>query len=220
MTTPTQHSTALSQLTQERALEFLGQGYSQERVAQVIGVTSGAIAQLMAREDFREAVRARRTEALKKQTELDSAYDDIEMKLVKVLEKKLPLMALAKPRDVLDAIKVINGAKRRGAEVAPTTEPSKIVNINMPVHLLQQFTQVQKLENNQIIKAGSQDLLTLSPQALVTKARAEETPTVAHTEKVFNELTSLPEGNPGRVPEEDKESIPGKTRELRISDLD
>lgn len=178
-----QHLTSLSQLTQDRALEFLGLGYSQERVAQVIGVTPSAVSQLMANEDFREAVRERRTEQLRQQTELDRRYDTLEGKLLKKLEQAVPLMAIGKTRDILDAIKVVNGAKRRGAEVAPTTEAAKTVVLNMPVQILQHFTsaEVQKLPNNQIVKAGSQDLLTLTPQALTNHARETDPPPASDT---------------------------------------
>lgn len=201
MSTP-QHSSSLSQLTKDRALEFLGLGYSQEKVAQTIGVTPGAISQLMAQDDFREAVRAKRTEALRKHTELDSKYDSVEAKLLDKLEKALPLMLISKPRDILDAIKVVNGAKRRGAEVAPTVEPTKTVVLNMPIQILQHFTttEVQKLPNNQIIKAGTQDLLTLTPQALSNHAKVTDSPAIESSS--------------------DKESLPAGTFELRASDLD
>lgn len=215
MATSTQHLTSISQLTRERALEFLGLGYSQERVAQTIGVTPGTISQLMAQEDFREAVRAKRTEALRKQTELDERYDSLESKLLDKLEKALPLMAISKTRDILDAIKTVNGAKRRGAQIEATTEPTKTVVLNMPVQILQHFTQaeVQKLPNNQIIKAGSQDLLTLTPTAL-TEAVKE----ITHDSHDSNEGT--PKGTPKGADSQDTEDIPGKTRELCASDLE
>lgn len=156
----------------------------------------------MAQDDFREAVRAKRTEALRKHTELDSKYDTVEAKLLDKLEKSLPLMLISKPRDILDAIKVVNGAKRRGAEVAPTVEPTKTVILNMPIQILQHFTssEVQKLPNNQIVKAGTQDLLTLTPQALSHHAKVTNSPAI--------------ESSP------DKESLPAGTFELRASDLD
>jgi predicted transcriptional regulator len=203
-------------VTRERAAEFLGQGYSQEMVASIIGVSPERISQLMSESEFREAVRSKRIQNLQAQTQMDKKYDTLEEKLLAKLEKAMPLFT--RPRDILDAIKTVNGAKRRGAAPEPTAESAKVVSISVPVQVVGQFISVEKTSNNQIIQAGEQALLTVSPNHLA-----------AHV--ASNQITN-PASNPTSNPAVPKElphdtgsgarqaGIPGKTREICASDLD
>lgn len=134
--------------TREKALVLLGQSHSVSTVAAALGVTDSAISQLLADADFAQKVQELRFASLQKFSELDDDYNAIEEKLLVKLEKNLPL--IQKPRDILSAIHVINGAKRRGQQVIDSTAmQSKVVQITIPQVIQQKFiTNV----NNQIVE--------------------------------------------------------------------
>lgn len=121
-----------------RALTLLGQGLDPSVVASALGVTDGRISQLLADDLFRSKVTELKFNSMQKAGELDTTYNDIEGKLLDKLQSSLPL--LTKPRDVLSAISVINGAKRRGAQNADSTQlQAKVVQLSLPNAILQQF---------------------------------------------------------------------------------
>ena len=140
--------------TEERALELLGQGLSTGVVASALGVTDSAISQLLADENFASDVQKLRFDSLQKSTQLDSTYTDIEGKLLETLEENLPL--INKPRDILSAINVINGAKRRGLDSPDSGAlEAKVVQLTIPAALQQKFVvnianQVTEVQGDQI----------------------------------------------------------------------
>ncbi len=143
--------------TEEKALHLLGSGVSAEQVASALGVTPSRIAQLLAEESFAVKVAALRYESLQKHNKRDGAYDSLEDKLLEKLERSLPL--LIKPESILKAIAIVNGAKRRG-QSAPqqVTNTQNVVQLVMPQVIVQKFT--TNLDN-QVVKAGKQELLTM-----------------------------------------------------------
>lgn len=140
----------MSQTSQieERALLMLGSGTPASIVASALGVTESRISQMLAEPVFAEQVQELRFKNLQKQTLLDEKYSSLEESLLTKLEKVLPIMT--KPRDVLTAISVINGAKRRGAQVSQdATTSQKIINLTLPVHIVHKFV---SNVNNQVIE--------------------------------------------------------------------
>jgi len=156
------HNIVLSS-TEERVLSLLGQGISAESVANALGVSPSRISQLLSDENFANKVAQLRYEKLQTHTKRDNAYDDIEDELLLKLKKSMPLMF--RPETVLKAIQVINGAKRRG-QSAPEqiVNQQNIVNILLPAHINNKFT---TNINNQVIKAGEQELLTMTSGNLI-----------------------------------------------------
>ena len=152
--------------TEERALSLLGAGVTPEQVASALGVTVARISQLCSDPQFTARVAELRFEALNKHNERDSSYDSMEDRLISKLEDLLPLMM--RPMEVLKAIQVINGAKRRG-QSAPeqVTAQQTVVSIVMPTTIVNKF--VTNI-NNQVVKAGSQDLLTIQSGTLLKNA--------------------------------------------------
>lgn len=151
--TPSRNWTA----TESRAIELLGQGLSAEVVAAAVGVTPGRISQLLSEQSFSDTVSELRYKNLSEQTSKDKKYDALESSLLNKMEESLPMMF--KPMEILKAIQVINAAKRRGS-IAPESlqQKSETVNLIMPTQILQHFT---TNINNQVIKAGDQDLVTV-----------------------------------------------------------
>ena len=148
---------------EDKALVLLGNGVNAEQVASTLGVTAGRISQLLAETEFSSQVTEIRYTNLQKHNTRDDIYDRVEDKLLVKLEASIPLMF--KPGEVLNALKVINGATRRGAANTQTLVTAQtIVNLNLPNVVIQKFaTNI----NNQVIRAGDQELLTIPSNTLL-----------------------------------------------------
>jgi hypothetical protein len=143
--------------TETRALSLLGQGLGPEVVAAAVGVSTSRISQLLSDPEFSAKVAEARYNSLAKHNSRDAAYDKMEDDLIEKLRDLLPFMM--RPMEVLKAIQVINAAKRRGASAPEAiTGQQTVVQLLMPTQILQTFT---TNINNQVIKAGAQDLVTV-----------------------------------------------------------
>lgn len=157
------HSTTTRSATEEKALKLLGSGYTPQVVASACGVSVSRISQLLSEEDFAAQIAELRFENLQKHNRQDEKYDAIEEKLTTMLDDLLPLML--RPNDILKAISVINGAKRRGAagNAEVGAAQNTVVNLVMPSVIVNKFT---TNINNQVIQAGSQTLETVQATSL------------------------------------------------------
>lgn len=143
--------------TEERALALLGQGLGPEAVASAVGVTVSRISQLLSQPEFASKVAEARYGNLAKHNSRDNAYDALEDTLVKKLEENLPFMM--RPMEILKAISVVNAAKRRGSGTPDAIiSQQTVVQLIMPTTVIQSFT---ANTNNQVVKAGNQDLVTV-----------------------------------------------------------
>ena len=182
---PSSHySPGVSTSVEERALSLLGSGVPAESVASALGVTPARISQLLAVESFSTRVAALRYENLQKHNVRDERYDSLEDKLLERLERSLPL--LIKPESILKAVTVVNGAKRRGQSTPEqVTNTQNIVNLVLPSVIADKFS---VNVNNQVTKAGDQELLTMASGNLLkqveeaTAARIEHTPSEQQSE--------------------------------------
>lgn len=142
---------------EERALSLLGAGCNTDAVAAALGVQASRISQLLAQQVFADKVAELRFNNLQKHNARDSAYDGIEDRLVEKLGKALPL--LIKPESILKAISIVNGAKRRGISTPDhITNQQNVVTLVMPKVITNKFT---VNINNQVTRAGDQDLMTM-----------------------------------------------------------
>jgi len=158
--------------TEERALSLLGAGVAAESVASALGVTPSYISQLLSDENFANQVATVRYESLQKHNVRDESYDSLEDKLLEKLEKQLPL--IMKPETLLKAISTINGAKRRGQSAPDQAVNSQnIVNLVLPAVIAEKFS---VNINNQVTKAGEQELHTIQSGTLLeqVESRREE----------------------------------------------
>lgn len=146
-----------STLTEDRALSLLGSGVNPEQVASALGVSASRISQLLANKEFADQVASLRYDNLQKHNSRDDSYDSLEDTLLEKLQKSLPLMF--RPNDILKALQVVNGAKRRGQSV-PTqgSGHQTIVSLTLPTMITQQFVTNAV---NQVVSAGDQDLVTM-----------------------------------------------------------
>lgn len=153
----------------DKALDLLGAGINAETVSSALGVSPSYISQLLSEEEFAAEVTRRKILNLQAATNRDKEYDDLEDELVEKLKNSIPMMV--RPMEILKSIQIINAAKRRGQTgIAPTSDLNKIVQLSLPVSILNQFSVVIN-ENKQVIKAGSQDLITMQASTLLNKAK-------------------------------------------------
>lgn len=158
ITDPSSHyAPGVTSSIEERALELLGSGIKSESVASALGVSPSRISQLLAEQHFADKVAELRYKNLQSHNKRDDKYDSLEDKLIFKLTNSLPLMV--RPDTILKALSIVNGAKRRG-QTSPDTANSttNIVNIILPKVIAQKI--VTNL-NNQVIRAGNQELLTM-----------------------------------------------------------
>lgn len=143
--------------TEERALKLLGDGFAPEQVASAIGVSPSRISQLLSDDSFSQSVAELRYKTLAAHTERDNAYDSLEDQLLQKLKGTLSM--LFDPMKIAKLLQIINAAKRRGSQQQELlTAAQTVVQLNMPTQIYQQFvTNV----NNQVIKAGAQELITV-----------------------------------------------------------
>lgn len=155
-------------ITSDRALVLLGQGVPPSIVAASIGVSESRISQLVSEPEFAAAVAELRYEAIQKHSTRDAKYDSIEDTLIDKLKDLIPLMM--RPREVINAIQVINAAKRRGSSTPEAIIAQQtVINLTLPVQIVEHFrTNAQ----NHVIQAGAQELLTLQSSTLLTKTKA------------------------------------------------
>lgn len=154
--------------TEERALKLLGSGLGPEIVASAVGVSVSRISQLLSDEEFSAAVSELRFNALQKHNETDDIYDEMESQLQDQFRNHISM--LYEPMKILKAMKEINSMKRRGQSAPESmTLNNTVVNLYMPTKIVQKF--VTNI-NNQVVKAGSQELLTVQSSALPALAAA------------------------------------------------
>jgi hypothetical protein len=178
-------STSTTSPTEERALTLLGQGLAPSMVASAIGVSESRISQLVSDPEFASRIAELRFSSLVKHNETDSKYDAIEAKLQGKLEGMVDWMV--KPFEVLKAIQVINGAKRRGISAPEQIVGQQtVVQLSMPTMIINQYSTKQEIQvnvNNQVVKAGQTELVTIQSSQMdkLLGARNAAGPTILHS---------------------------------------
>lgn len=148
--------------TEDRALSLLGQGCGPELVASAIGVSVSRISQLLSTPEFAERVAALRFASLARHNERDQRADRIEDLLLEKLENVIPY--ITDPMKLVAAYTRINAAKRRGSSSPEAiTAQTQVVSLNIPSVVINQHVKqdITVNINNQVIKAGTQDLITV-----------------------------------------------------------
>lgn len=158
--------------TAERIKELLGSGLSNEVVANAVGVTPSYISQLMADTEFSAEVVAKRTQTLTGATVRDRSWDGIEDRLLEKLSSNVDNGLIYKTTDLLRALSVVNGAKRRGAQQNGSITMNKtVVTLTMPTVVLHNY---KKNHNGEVIEVSNENgetktLVTMPAMALMRK---------------------------------------------------
>lgn len=175
--------------TEERALSLLGQGCGPELVASAIGVSVSRISQLLSTPEFAERVAELRFASLAKHNERDQRADRIEDMLLERLENVLPY--ITDPMKLVAAYTRINAAKRRGSSSPEAiTAQTQVVSLNIPAIVINQHIKqdITVNLNNQVIKAGNQDLVTVQSANMEGLLSRSKIPRITHP----NEVTNVP----------------------------
>lgn len=166
----THYSPGVTSSIEERAISLLGSGIGSDSVASALGVSPGRISQMLAEKSFSDKVSALRYTNLQSANARDERYNTLEDRLLEKLDRAMPLMV--RPRDILDAMTRVNNAKRRGQSAPDTTNNTQnVVNIILPTAVASRFiTNI----NNQVTKAGDQELLTMPSGNLLKQVEAAQ----------------------------------------------
>lgn len=150
---------------EERAISLLASGLPASKVAEALGVTPARISQLGDSPEFKSTLAEKKFSAISKHNEADTKLDDLEAKVLGKLSDQVDLGMLMKPLELTRIFQVLNAAKRRGTDTLQGNpfEDGNVVQLTMPVKVTNNF--VTNI-NNQVIKAGGEDLITMQPKAL------------------------------------------------------
>lgn len=160
----------LTSATEDRALALLGSGISAESVASALGVSPSRISQLLANETFAAQVAELRFNNLQSHNIRDGSYDSLEDRLISKLERSMNMMV--RPMEILKAIQVVNGARRRGQSAPEQVSASQtIVNLMLPTQITQRFI---TNGDNQVVSAGEQNLVTMQASRLLNNLESKE----------------------------------------------
>ncbi len=152
--------------TKGKILEMLGSGMGPEIVSTACGVTPSYVSQLLADQEFAEAVAARRFELLSRNNARDAKADAIEDAALEKLDSMLGMVY--NPMQVLKIYQVVNAAKRRGSAgqaEASTVINNQVVNLVLPPAISQRFT---RDANNQVIEVAAEEV-RMVPETQITK---------------------------------------------------
>lgn len=160
----------------DRIAALLGSGLHPNLVATAVGCTPGYISQLLTDETFALEVSTLRVRDIEKLQGRDGQWNELEDTLLARLKELVPFMM--KPRDVLGALQVVNGAKRRAAELARPEALNQQINIqNVVVLQLPQNTvnQFELSKNNEVISVEGRALVPMSTDTLLKELAASQT---------------------------------------------
>jgi len=180
------HSTHATKL-----IQYLTAGVTPSEAARALGITPGAVTQLMQHPEVSAELEKAREEQVKRSTALDAKYDAIEDKLLTQLERTVPM--LMRPAEIANVLTRVNQAKRRGAGHTPTAGPAKVLMLNLPIAIQTKFVVNSA---NQVITAGEQELVTIqsgSVSKLIEAQNAQLLPPPTDEEDEFG-FTSQRQG--------------------------
>jgi len=171
----------------ERIKELLGNGLSNTHVATAVGCEESYISQLLSDEQFHAEVVSMRMKTLTEANSRDKRLNALEDIVIDKLEAQIEW--ITKPREMLQALAVINNAKRRGVPAhEAVTINNNIVNLQIPAVALRNFVTTPQGE---VVQVEGQTLVTMpAPQLLKQLAEAKRGEGGDVYEKVINHLPS------------------------------
>lgn len=157
-------------INKDQVKELLGTGLGPETVASAVGCDVSYISQLLADEDFAAEVATRRTVSLTANSRRDLSLNAIEDNLIAQLADVVKEGAFYKPRDILQAMAVVNRAVRRGA---PVTNAGAVVNtviqLQLPTTVIQKFVTSR---TNEVIEVDGATMVTMPAHQLLRNLAA------------------------------------------------
>jgi hypothetical protein len=166
-----------------KGLQLLGAGLGPVDVGKALGCDPSFVSQWLMEEDFRQQVLVLRIQSLQASTERDKRIDAIEDTLIEKLKDAMPYMV--KTREILQAFAVLNGAKRRGAQVTGDLNLTQnIVQITLPETARKTYFPTVNAQG-EVVQVGDRVTVTKPLNALLEerlKKRIENTEDVSFQE--------------------------------------
>lgn len=149
--------------TEENILKLLADGHSQETVANTLGITASAISQHLSKDWFKNELAARKSVKLERYSKLDDAYDSLEDKFLVKLEANSVFMT--KPAEILNALRVLNAAKRRlgDSSKVQNTPVTQIINITLPTSVVHKFSRTR---DGHVVAVDNKSLVTITSNSM------------------------------------------------------
>lgn len=139
-----------------QVITYLKNGISPIEISRALGITPGAVTQLMQSPQVSTEIAKMQAEQQARSSAIDARYDNIEEKLLMQLEKTVPL--LMRPGEIANVLTRINAAKRRGVAHQVAQGPAQVLQLNIPIALQSKFVVNSA---NQVVQAGEQTLVTM-----------------------------------------------------------
>jgi len=168
-------SSTLANSLQGRISSLLCAGMAQSAVASIVGVDASYISQLMADESFSSAVILARAAKSEKELARDNRLDSLEDLLIDRMEKltKQPHVFM-KPMEALRALQTINGLKRKASNLVAASQGdgmgSTVIELTLPSFIVQNFYAPVLDINNNVVKIGDNDLVTIQSSQMANLA--------------------------------------------------
>lgn len=154
----------------DKIKELLGLNLPNNVVASAVGVSEGYISQLLSEDIFRMEVAELRIKNTLEHANRDKKYDSLEDKMLQRLEEKLDAgTSFLKPQEILVAIKVLNGAKRRAAPAELNSQaatPGMVLNLQLPESSAFAAKFIVNGEN-QVIEIAGKSVATMSAKGVL-----------------------------------------------------
>lgn len=151
--------------------EMLGFHIPNNVVASALGVSESLISQLLSEEEFAREVQDLKLKNTLQHVTRDREYDSIEDTLINKLKEKLENgLSFTKPSEILAAIRIVNGAKRRStpSEVGTTAGARALINLQLPTGT--EFAARFVLNgNNQVIEVAGRPLATMGAKSVISQ---------------------------------------------------
>jgi len=159
-------------ISKDQIRDLLGSGLSNDIVATAVGCDPSYISQLLSDPEFADAVTTLRMQSLTAANKRDATVDGIEDKILKRLDDAVSSNLIYKPQDLLRAFQVVNAAKRRGVPAHENvTINNKIVNLNIPTKVIQNFTIDARGE---VVEVEGQTMVTMPAHQLLNSLASEK----------------------------------------------
>lgn len=154
----------------EKICKLLGQGIESSRVAAAVGCDPSYISQLLSDHSFAAKVQEYKLTFLAESTARDRRYDKLEDKMLDIIERDVDNnpVAFKSTSEKIRNLVLLNGMKRRGtnADVNPTSVHNMYVQLNLSGSMLQKFIKEVRNADNQVVKVGDRDLISMQSSNL------------------------------------------------------
>lgn len=157
--------------------ELLAKGLSQAVVASIVGVDPSYVSQLMGQDEFAAEVSEGRAIAVGQHIKRDERLDSLEDGMIGKVEEmvKSPFM-FRKPMEAVRALQIVNGLKRRASNVldAQAGTTGTVVMLTMPKTIVNNFYAPVLDINQNVVKIGDTDLITVQSAGMLVLASQEK----------------------------------------------